>query len=88
MNIPPFLMADQFTAEQSRQTSKVARARVHVERAIGYIKTFKILDEVPVEMLPHVSNILKVVCQLVNYQSIHLKSVDLKDILVATQSDS
>lgn len=37
LNLPPFLTTTQFTAEQVRQTELIARARVHVERAINKI---------------------------------------------------
>ena len=79
--MPPFLNKEQFTATEVKQTAAVARSRIHVERAIYHLKTFKILDTVPWEMLPYLSDILNVVSQLVNYQSLHLKEVTFDDIV-------
>ncbi|KAJ3655790.1 hypothetical protein Zmor_014903 [Zophobas morio] len=43
LNLPPFLTTAQFTPEQAVQTRTIARARIHVERAIRRIKCWKIL---------------------------------------------
>ena len=39
--------------EQVLQTREIARARIHVERAIQRMKTFKILDMIPVYLRPY-----------------------------------
>lgn len=44
LNLPPFLTTAQFTPEQVKQTERIARARVHVERSINKIKKFRILS--------------------------------------------
>jgi len=43
LNIPPFANGDQFSDDDVKLTRKIAGHRVHVERAIARIKTFKIL---------------------------------------------
>ena len=43
--IPPFKRKSEkrFTQGKARQTSQIAKARIHVERCIGRIKNFRIL---------------------------------------------
>ena len=44
--IPPFLREKQlFSKKNSKKTSDIAKARIHVERAIARIKDFLILNE-------------------------------------------
>ena len=38
---------DQFTEKELTTTRRIASLRIHVERAIGRIKNFKILTDVP-----------------------------------------
>lgn len=47
VNMRPFLTTPQFSQEQVIQTKKIARARIHVERAISRLKSFRILDYIP-----------------------------------------
>ena len=45
VNMPPFLAGrDQMTAAETEETMSIASVRIHVERAIGRIKTYHILD--------------------------------------------
>jgi len=45
LNIPPFLSSSsQFSCEDVIRTKKIAKLRIHVERAIGRIKEFRILQ--------------------------------------------
>jgi hypothetical protein len=47
LNIPPFLNGQpQLSAEDEMKTRKIASVRVHVERAIARIKTYRILHQV------------------------------------------
>ena len=52
LNIPPFLNgAPQLSLSDETETRKIAALRVHVERAIGRIKNFKIIKNVfPLKM--------------------------------------
>ena len=47
VNIPPFLNKPQFTKEQVVETTRIARARIHVECAIQRLKVFRILNFLP-----------------------------------------
>lgn len=70
LNIPPFLVnKKQFSKEESIRMKKVARARIHIERANERIKNFKILSHIPHNLVPHSSQVFKVCCALVNLQS-------------------
>lgn len=60
LNIPPFLMQAQFSIVEAKQTYAIAKARIHVERAIRRIKNFKILHYIPSSMRPFASVIFQV----------------------------
>ena len=47
VSIPPFLTTEQFTREEVAETTRVARARIHVARAIQRLKIYKILLFLP-----------------------------------------
>ena len=51
--IPPFTKGEtHFTKVQVEQAKTISRARIHVERAIGRLKEFKLLShELPLNML-------------------------------------
>jgi len=44
VNIPPFASGKQLSMSGVNKTRRIARARIHVERAIGRLKRFKILQ--------------------------------------------
>ena len=45
VNMPPFLAGrEQMTVAETEETMSIASVRIHVERAIGRIKTYHILD--------------------------------------------
>lgn len=69
--IPPFLgVRGKLSKAEVQLTKDIARARVHVERAINRIKAFRIFAKtLPVTLLPMVSQISKIVAFLVNFQS-------------------
>lgn len=68
--IPPFLAGrTRLTAEEEILTKKIAKGRIHVERAIQRIKNFQILSKpIQISMLPLVSNIFSIICFLVNFE--------------------
>ncbi|KAH8032863.1 hypothetical protein HPB51_003246 [Rhipicephalus microplus] len=68
---PPFLRGQlQFMAKDSEKTLKIARAPVHVERAIQTIKFFKVLKEpVPWEVVGALDEIFIVIGGVVNLSS-------------------
>lgn len=66
--IPPFLTQAQFTADEVRQTYKIATARIHIERANNRMKCFHILDHIPYEYFNLASDIFQLVGSLCNLQ--------------------
>lgn len=72
LNLPPFLFGKprhQFTEMEARYTRDLARARIHVERAIQRIKVFQILNTFPTHYRPYASKLFRVCCCLVNLQT-------------------
>ena len=65
VNMPPFLAGrDQLTAAETEETVTIASVRIHVERAIGRIKTYHILDgSLPNTLSPYATQIATV-CEL------------------------
>ena len=66
--IPPFTKGrTQFVKGKVEQTSSVARARIHIERVIGQIKDFRILNfRVPLTMVDLLDEIFTKASALVN----------------------
>ena len=76
LNLPPFLKnKTQFTTQEAKLTYKIARARIHVERANERIKNFDILRHIPAIYRPLSTKIFQVCCCLVNLQSPLIKEV-------------
>ena len=71
LNIPPFLSNQgQFSEDPVKETQEIANLRIHVERAITRIKTFKILHNVfPINQAGLLNQIWTVCALLVNFQS-------------------
>jgi len=69
LQIPPFLPSQsQFQLESIELTRQIARVRIHVERAIGRVKQFHILDPViPISLNSTISTIFRVCCFLCNF---------------------
>jgi len=69
LQIPPFLATQsQFQPESIDLTQQIARVRIHVERAIGRVKQFHILDPViPISLNSTISTIFRVCCFLSNF---------------------
>lgn len=76
LNIPPFLSTPQFTEEQVYETQKIAKARIHVERAIRRIKCFSILQQVPQYYMSQISTIFQVCAALTNFQYPLIREVE------------
>lgn len=68
--VPPFLSGrDKFTKHEVDITRSIASARIHVERTIGRIKEFRILQKVvPKSLVPIISQMTFVIGMLVNFQ--------------------
>ncbi|XP_046570173.1 uncharacterized protein LOC124278515 isoform X2 [Haliotis rubra] len=77
LNIPPFLSGKSvFTKEEGKMCYKIARARIHVERANERIKNFDILNHIPAIYRPISSKIFQVCCFLINLQAPLLKEIN------------
>lgn len=65
---PPFLRKQaQFSAQDAQKTVQIARARVHVERAIQRLKLFRILKgPIPWEMLAVLDEAMIIIAGIVN----------------------
>ena len=58
LNVPPFLHGQQLSNEEEVRTRRIARERIHVERAIERIKNFRILQQViPLTMAADINKI-------------------------------
>ena len=64
---PPSKGKEQQTPQAVAKTKQIANARIHVERAIGRMKWFGILQEtLPVTLVPLIDDIIVVCAALVN----------------------
>lgn len=75
MVMPPFAFKPQFSPEEIDTTYNKASARIHVERGIQRMKTYKILcNKFTIDLLPHVDKIVHVSGILANLSSHIIKS--------------
>ena len=65
---PPFLRnKTQFSEEEAKMTAEIARARVHVERAIQRLKLYSVLKQkIPWTLLPYANSIIVVIGGITN----------------------
>jgi len=75
VSIPPFLTTQQFTREQVAETTRIARARIHVERAIQRLKMYNILSFVPASYRRKVTKIFQLCACLANFQKPLIREV-------------
>ena len=69
LNIPAFLNEKQLSCNDVEKGSKIASLRIHVERAIGRIKTFQILKgTIPISMARLTNQIIFICSFLTNFQ--------------------
>ena len=66
--IPPFLRGkSQFSEKENQKTKSVASSRIHIERVIGRIKTFKFLQyTIPSEFFDLLDQIIVICCAVIN----------------------
>ena len=68
LNVPPLLQSKLQIPTDDVVTKKIAQLRVHVERAIGRVKEFRILQAVlPSSMWDSINEIIYVCCMLTNF---------------------
>lgn len=77
LNIPPFLFNPKFTEHECKYTTKLARKRIHVERAFQRIKNFEILNLIPHQFNGEASIIFQVCAVLVNLQAPLIKTINV-----------
>lgn len=76
LNVPPFLKNRRFTKKEAQLTTTIARARIHVERAIARLKNHQILTFIPKHYRHSATKIFQVCACLVNFQAPILKAVE------------
>jgi len=65
-----------FTKKEAQLTTTIARARIHVERAIARLKNHQILTFIPKHYRHSATKIFQVCACLVNFQALILKAVE------------
>lgn len=83
IQIPSFLdcKTRQLTPDQITRSKKISSVRIHVERAIGRIKNFTILRDVPHKYRSHLSIIFQTCAALVNFQNPLVQTREDADIM-------
>ncbi|XP_050514942.1 uncharacterized protein LOC126890135 [Diabrotica virgifera virgifera] len=67
--MPPFLKDKlEFTKEETDKTYDTARVRIHVERVMQRLRTFRVLDKIPEYLFSHIDEVIHLCCVLVNLQ--------------------
>ncbi|KAJ8667659.1 hypothetical protein QAD02_009322 [Eretmocerus hayati] len=61
---------DAHSAEESWETSKSPRVKVHVKRIVQRLRTFKMLEKIPDVLIKNLDDIMRVCCVLINLQPI------------------
>lgn len=71
LNVPPFLRENGYFSEKDIiRAQTVAQHRIHVERAIGKVKRFRIFQSlIPVSMFGTINQIWTVACLISNFQN-------------------
>ena len=75
LNIPPKLTdsSEQFSEDDCVRTQRIASVRIHVEKAIGRVKIFKILESIPNSMHGMANQIFFVCALLANFHPTLIK---------------
>ncbi|XP_069141864.1 uncharacterized protein [Argopecten irradians] len=75
LNIPPFVRGGkQLTSGERKETQKIAKHRIHIERLIAKVKKNKILkNEIPTCMFTRINKIWTVCCHLTLFEDIFVK---------------
>jgi DDE superfamily endonuclease len=70
LNIPPFLKnKSHFTKEEAQTCQKIAKSRIHVERANERIKNYEIVKHIPAQYRSLADKIFQLCTCLVNLQA-------------------
>ena len=76
LNIPPFARGGkQMTVSEIKETQKIARHRIHIERLIAKVKKFLIVKhDIPTSMFPKINKIWSNCCLLTLFQDTFVKN--------------
>ena len=67
--MPPFLEENsEYTKEETKLTYSIARVRIHIERIMQRLRTYRILDKIPENLVYSIDDIIHMCCVLVNLQ--------------------
>ena len=67
LNIPVFSNGTQLSGRGTSKTRRIASIRIHVERAIGYLKNFKLLSQqIPLKICDYLDDIILTCAALCN----------------------
>ena len=67
LNIPVFSNGTQLSGRGTSKTRRIASIRIHVERAIGYLKNFKLLSQqIPLKICGYLDDIILTCAALCN----------------------
>lgn len=88
LNLPPFLEGrGQLEQDELQRGRSIASLRIHVERAIGRIKQYKILSSVfPLKMARLANQIVTVCAYLTNFHPALVPTPDHGDVELASQN--
>ena len=64
LNIPPLKLSEQFSEAEMLETQRIASVRIHVERAIGRVKTFRILSSPIHNTMAEIADQIFFVCSI------------------------
>ena len=64
LNIPPLKLSEQFSEAEMLETRRIARVRINVERAIGRVKTFRILSSPIPNTMAEIADQIFFVCSI------------------------
>ncbi|BES89739.1 Hypothetical protein NTJ_02546 [Nesidiocoris tenuis] len=67
--IPPVLTSGRPTDDELAGTEEISPIGIHVERCVGRIKMFRLLDKIPRCLFSHIDDIVHICCVLVNHMN-------------------
>ena len=77
--MPPFLeKKSEFSKEETALTYSVAKVRIHVERIMQRLRTYKILQFIPEHFFSSIDDVLHMACVLVNLQPPIFSGIEIK----------
>ena len=76
MNLPPFSTNSQFTKLQAELTVRIARSKIHFERAIQRVKRYDVLNLIPHSYRCIATKLFQVVSCLMNLQKPIIREVE------------